>query len=73
MIKTIKSTGDISAALKVVSKGTKELDPETVKDCKGAITVRNNILQKGTRKVYSTDTEKRIQAIETMIKYLQLY
>ncbi len=73
MIKTIKSTGDIAAALKMVSKGTKELDPETIKDCKGALTVRNNILQKGARNVYSTDTEKRIRSIELMMKYLQLY
>ena len=73
MIKTIKATGDITAALKMLSKGTKELDPETIKDCKGALTVRNNVLQKGARNVYSTDTEKRILAIELMIKYLQLY
>ncbi len=72
MIKTIKSTGDISAALKMLSNGTKELDAETIKDCKGTLTVRNNILQKGARNVYSTDTEKRVTAIETMVNWLQL-
>jgi hypothetical protein len=71
MIKTIKSTGDISVALKMLSNGTKELDSETIKDCKGALTVRNNILQKGARNVYSTDTEKRVTAIETMVNWLQ--
>jgi len=72
MIKTIKSTGDISAALKMLSNGTKELDAEAIKDCKGTLTVRNNILQKGARNVYSTDTEKRVTAIETMVNWLQL-
>jgi hypothetical protein len=72
MIKIIKSTGDISAALKMLSNGTKELDAETIKDCKGTLTVRNNILQKGARNVYSTDTEKRILAVEIMVNWLQL-
>lgn len=72
MIKTIGSTGDIDAALKMISNGTDELDAETIKDCKGALTVRNNILHKGATNVYSTDTEKRIIAIETMIQWLQL-
>ena len=72
MIKTIKSTGDISAALKMLSNGTKELDAEAIKDCKGTLTVRNNILQKGARNVYSTDTEKRVTSIETMVNWLQL-
>ena len=72
MIKTIKSTGDINAALKMLSNGTEELDAETIKDCKGTLTVRNNILQKGARNVYSTDTEKRVTAIETMVNWLQL-
>ena len=71
VIATVGSTGNLDVVLKMLTNGLKQIDSDTINNCKGAITVRNNILHKGLRDVYSTDTEKRIIAIQKMIDYLQ--
>lgn len=70
-IKTVGLTGNISVVLRMIAKGLEQIDEETIATCRGAITTRNHILHKGLRDVYSTDTEKRIIAIERMIAYLR--
>jgi len=71
VIATVGSTGNLDVVLKMLTNGLEQIDSDTINNCKGAITVRNNILHKGLRNVYSTDTEKRIISIQKMIDYLQ--
>jgi hypothetical protein len=64
-------TGNISVVLKMLTKGLKQIDDDTIGKCKGAIKIRNRILHEGFREITSTDTEERIIAIEKMIEYLK--
>jgi len=64
-------TGNISVVLKELTKDLEQIDDTVVSKCKGAIKIRNKILHEGLRGVSSTDTEKRIIAIEKMIAYLK--
>jgi len=68
--KGVGLTGNINVVLKELTKDLEQIDVETIRKCKGAIKIRNKILHKGLREVSSTDTEKRIIAIEKMIAYL---
>jgi len=63
--------GNISVILKMLTKGLEQIEVEIIRTCKGAIKIRNKILHEGLREVSSTDTEKRIIAIEKMIAYLK--
>lgn len=63
-------TGNISVILKMLTKGLEQINDETIKECTGAIRIRNKILHEGFRDVTSTDTEKKIIAIEGMMTYL---
>jgi len=60
-------TGNISIVLKMLTKDLEQIDAETIRNCKGAIKIRNKILHEGLIKISSTDTEKRIIAIEKMV------
>jgi hypothetical protein len=64
-------TGNISVVLKMLTKGLKQIDDDTIGKCKGAIKIRNRILHEGFREITSTDTEERIIAIEKMIEHLK--
>lgn len=70
-IKEIGLTGNIFAILKILTVDHKQIDPEIIQDCKGAIKIRNKILHQGLRDIHSTDTEKRIISIEHLISYLK--
>jgi len=70
-IKEIGLTGNIFAILKILTVDHKQIDPEIIRDCKGAIKIRNKILHQGLRDIHSTDTEKRIISIEHLISYLK--
>lgn len=64
-------TGNISVVLKMLTKDLEQIDAETIRECKGAIKIRNKILHEGLTKVGSTDTERRIISIEKMVSYLK--
>jgi hypothetical protein len=64
-------TGNITMVLKMLTKGLEQIDDATLSACKGAIRIRNKILHEGYMNVGSTDTEKRILAINRMIDYLK--
>jgi hypothetical protein len=64
-------TGNITMVMKMLTKGLEQIDDETLRKCRGAIKIRNKILHEGLMDVASTDTEKRILAIEQMIDYLK--
>jgi hypothetical protein len=64
-------TGNITMVLKMLTKGLEQIDDSTLRECRGAIKIRNKILHEGFQDVASTDTEKRIVAIEKMIDYLK--
>jgi hypothetical protein len=70
-IKETGLTGNINVVLKMLTEGLEQIDEDIINVCKGAITTRNKILHEGFRDVYSTDTEKRIIAIEKMLDYLR--
>ena len=70
-IKEIGLTGNIFAILKILTVDHKQIDPEIIRDCKGAIKIRNKILHQGLRDIHSTDTENRIISIEHLISYLK--
>jgi len=70
-IKEISLTGNIFAILKILTVDYKQVDPDIIQDCKGAIKIRNKILHQGLRDIHSTDTEKRIISIEHIINYLK--
>lgn len=64
-------TGNITTVLKMLTKDLEQIDDATLRECNGAIKIRNKILHEGLLDVASTDTEKRILAIEKMIDYLR--
>jgi len=64
-------TGNITTVMKMLTKGLEQIDDNTLRECKGAITIRNDILHRGLMDVASTDTEKRILAINLMVGYLR--
>ena len=72
-IKEIGLTGNILPLLRMLTVGQEQIDNEIIRDCKGAIKIRNKIIHQGFRDIHSTDTENRIIAIEYMIKYLQKF
>lgn len=63
-------TGNISVVLRMLAEGLEQPATETLRMCKGTIKIRNKILHEGLRDVSSTNTEKRIIAVEKMIEYL---
>ena len=72
-IKEIGLTGNILPLLKMLTVGQEQIDTEIIRDCKGAIKIRNKIIHQGFRDIHSTDTENRIIAIEYMINYLMKF
>jgi hypothetical protein len=64
-------TGNINIVLKMLASGLEQIDAATLRECTGAIKIRNKILHEGLLDVGSTDTEKRVLAIEKMISYLR--
>ncbi|MBK5133814.1 MAG: hypothetical protein KGD70_15455 [Candidatus Lokiarchaeota archaeon] len=72
-IKEIGLTGNILPLLKMLTIDQEQIDIEIIRDCKGAIKIRNKIIHQGFRDIHSTDTENRIIAIEQMINYLMRF
>jgi hypothetical protein len=68
----IKNVG-LSGALGVISLFLRTDEPKPddslVSDCRGAITVRNDVVHRGLRLVPRSETVKRIRAIEKMMTY----
>ena len=64
-------TGNITIVMKALSKDLEQIDKDTLRECTGAIRIRNKILHEGLMDVGSTDTEKRILVIEKMVDYLR--
>ncbi len=64
-------TGNIDVVLRMLTHGLEQIGEGTIRTCKGAIRIRNKILHEGLRDISSTDTEKRVIAVEQMIAYLE--
>jgi hypothetical protein len=64
-------TGSVTIVMKALSKDLEQIDKDTLRECTGAIRIRNKILHEGLMDVGSTDTEERILAIEKMVDYLR--
>jgi hypothetical protein len=64
-------TGNITMVLRMLTQGIEQIDDSILRDCRGAIKIRNKILHEGFQDVGSTDTEKRVIAIGKMIDYLK--
>ena len=71
LIKKVGLTGKINRELKKLTNGLEQIDDGTLNECTAAITMRNGILHRGLTDVASTDTEKRILAINRMVDYLK--
>ncbi len=63
-------TGNLEVVLKLLLVGLEQPDPKLVATCKGAITERNHILHRGKRLIAPTETEERIEAIQSFLIYL---
>jgi hypothetical protein len=63
-------SGNIKLVLKMLTKGLEQVDDEILKECTGAITVRNHIMHDGLIEVEAILTETRIAA-NKMVDYLR--
>ena len=71
MIKNVGLKGGLGVISLFLRPEELKPDSNIVSDCRGAITVRNDIIHRGLRTVPRGETHKRIPAIETMISYLK--
>lgn len=71
MIKNVGLKGGLGVITLFLRPEEPKPDSNLISDCRGAITVRNDIIHRGLRTVPRSETVKRIPAIETMISYLE--
>lgn len=64
-------TGNVTTVLRMLTQELEQINDSILRECKGAIKIRNKILHEGLQDVASTDTEKRVIAIGQMIDYLK--
>jgi hypothetical protein len=71
MIKNVGLKGGLGVISIFLRPDEPKPDGNIVSDCRGAITVRNDIIHRGLRTVPRNETHRRIVAIEKVISYLK--
>jgi hypothetical protein len=64
-------TGNLGIVLKMLTDGLEPPDEKLLEICKGAITTRNHILHRGLVQIPVSETELRIEKIESFLVYLR--
>ena len=64
-------TANLEVVLRMLVPSSNLPDSMVLADCKGAITVRNDILHRGLEDVPAGETEKRIESVVAMMAYLK--
>jgi 3-methyladenine DNA glycosylase/8-oxoguanine DNA glycosylase len=72
IVKKVGLSLTLDAFLKLLLRdGEPEPDVSNVRECSGAITIRNKVVHRGLRVVLPAETQNRIVAIEKMISDLR--